>query len=180
MAVTGLAFGTNTKKVAASIMAVAASSMLLTACGDDSNDSTVVDDVTVAPTTTAAPEFEKKDASPQRDQSVYDTVTDQTLNVSYELQSTASNTLGPGTVVFVLVHNLNDVPLPVDALGTPSLRAYGTDYELLDEGSIKLDYPLGAGASTNLAFAFNSAYGNLYDAEFTIGNVTFKGDLNNS
>lgn len=179
MAVTSLALGTNTKKLATSVMAIAASSLLLTACGDD-GDSTVVDDVTVAPTTSAAPEFERKDAAPQRDQSVYETITDQTLNVSYELQSTASNTLGPGTVVFVLVHNLNDVSLPVDALGTPSLSAYGNDYELLDEGSIKLDYPLGAGASTNLAFAFNSAYGNLYDAEFTIGNVTFKGDLNNS
>lgn len=172
---------TTTRKMAAHVAAVSAFAMLLTACGgDNGGDTTVVDDVTVAPTTEAEPVFEEKDAAPQRDQSVYETVVDQKLNVSYELQSTASNTLGAGTVVFVLVHNLNDVPLPVDALGTPSFSAYGTEYELVEAGTIALDYPLGAGASTNLAFAFNSAYGNFYDGEFTIGNVTFKGDLNNS
>lgn len=173
---------TITRKTAASIAALSTSALLLTACGDDSanGDATVVDDVTVAPTTEAEPGFEEKEAAPQRDQSVYETVVDKKYNVSYELQSTASNTLGPGTVVFVLVKNLNDVPLPKDALGTPRFSAYGTEYELVSEGSIELDYDLGAGASTNLAFAFNSAYGNFYEGEFTIGNVTFKGDINNS
>lgn len=179
MAVSGF---TITRKIAASIVALSTSTLLLTACGDDSaeGDATVVDDLTVSPTTEAAPAFEEKDAEPQRDQSVSETVVDNKYNVSYELQSTASNTLGPGTVVFVLVKNLNDVPLPKDALGTPQFTSNGTEFEFVEEGSIKLDYDLGAGASTNLAFAFNAAYDNFYAGEFTIGNVTFKGDINNS
>lgn len=42
-----------------------------------------------------------------------------------------------------------------------------------------LDMPLGKGATANLQFAFDVSTGNLYDAEFQIGNVVFTGNLNN-
>ena len=44
---------------------------------------------------------------------------------------------------------------------------------------VGVDLPLGPGATTNAKYAFNVSTGNLWDAEFTIGNVTFKGNLNN-
>ena len=44
---------------------------------------------------------------------------------------------------------------------------------------VGLDIPLGPGATFNAKYAFNVATGNLWDARFTIGNVTFQGYLNN-
>ena len=44
---------------------------------------------------------------------------------------------------------------------------------------VGLDLPLGPGATVNAKFPFDVATGNLWDAKFTIGNVTFEGNLNN-
>ena len=43
---------------------------------------------------------------------------------------------------------------------------------------IGLDEPLRAGSTVNAKYAFDVAPGRLWDADFTIGNVTFSGNLN--
>ncbi len=117
-------------------------------------------------------------------------VKDDGLNVEWELQGVYSDSV-QGSVVTIKLHNLNDQALPVDAFEDPVLeRADGnggwSKIELLpynaatnpDVAAPGLDLPLGAGASTNLQYRFNVAPGNLWNARFTIGNVTYVGDLN--
>ena len=41
-----------------------------------------------------------------------------------------------------------------------------------------LDLPLGPGATTNVKLPFDVAAGSLSDAQLTIGNVRFQGNLN--
>ncbi|WP_231908962.1 hypothetical protein [Corynebacterium timonense] len=76
-----------------------------------------------------------------------------------------------------------------EALGQPTL-SYATDGNNKQEArpldpqesgvnQVGLDLPLGPGATTNLKYPFDVAPGNLWDAEFSIGNVTFEGNLNN-
>lgn len=115
-------------------------------------------------------------------------VLDEGLNVEYHFQGTAWGTYG-GTVVTVAVTNLNDEALPPEALGEPELRyddgTGSTTADLLEttvpEGApplqVPLDLPLGAGATTNLRFTYDVSRGNLYDAEFEIGNVIYEGNL---
>lgn len=116
-------------------------------------------------------------------------VKDEGLNVEYELQGLYSG--GGGTVLTVKIHNLNEVPMPADALSEPTLeRADGNGgwatVDLIDVdpavhpdvAAPGLDHPLGAGASTNLQYVYDVAPGNLWNARFSIGNVRYVGDLN--
>ena len=136
------------------------------------------------------PTFEAKDVDAEEVTSnLAAPVKDKVLNVEYELQGLYSG--GGGTVLTVKVHNLNEVPMPADALPEPTLeRADGNGgWATVDSIDVDpavhpdvaapgLDHPLGAGASTNLQYVYDVAPGNLWNARFNIGNVRFVGDLN--
>lgn len=140
------------------------------------------------PTGAPAPEFKADEVDPVvTDKLNGDRVEDPAMDLSYKWQGTSYEPNG-GTVVVVAVTNESDVPMPADAL-TPQLRynAGGASMQTADPKSaenadvdiIGVDLPLGPGATTNAKYAFDVSTGNLWDAEFTIGNVTFKGNLNN-
>ena len=136
------------------------------------------------------PAFEAKDVDAEEVTSnLAAPVKDKGLNVEYELQGLYSG--GGGTVLTVKIHNLNEVPMPADALPEPTLeRADGNGgWATVDSIDVDpavhpdvaapgLDHPLGAGASTNLQYVYDVAPGNLWNARFSIGNVRFVGDLN--
>lgn len=136
------------------------------------------------------PTFEAKDVDAEEVTSnLAAPVKDKGLNVEYELQGLYSG--GGGTVLTVKIHNLNEVPMPADALPEPTLeRADGNGgwatVDLIDVdpavhpdvAAPGLDHPLGAGASTNLQYVYDVAPGNLWNARFSIGNVRYVGDLN--
>ena len=71
-------------------------------------------------------------------------------------------------------YNVNSTSNPdmKDAKFMPIAEEAGVDI-------VGLDRPLGPGATVNAKYPFDVSTGNLWDAEFTIGNVTFKGNLNN-
>lgn len=110
-------------------------------------------------------------------------VDDRGLNVTWALQSSSYASNG-GTIITVKMTNNNDVILPADVLAPPLLFLNdGTEVPLLDAASAGiagqdgLDLPLGAHATTNLRYAFDTAPGNLWNAAFEIGNVRFEGNL---
>lgn len=143
----------------------------LVACSDDPalDPNTPIGAATKA---TETKTFEPKEASPVTVTNLKEPQTDPGLNIEVTLQATGANTEGAGSVVYLLVKNLNDVPLPPDVL-TVSLKGASP----VTAGTVGLDLPLGAGATTNLQFAFDASYGELYDAKFTIGNLIFQGNL---
>ena len=172
---------------------LSASALLLVACGSDGGASTQLtptESLEVTPTTNnPAPETRAVAPKEVPRSDFRDPVVDEGLNVEYHFQGTTLGDYG-GTVVSVAVTNLNDVPLPPQELAAPTLRynAGGGDMEeasMLEvevpAGSppvqVPLDLPLGAGATTNLHFTYDVSRGNLWDAEFRIGNVIFTGDL---
>lgn len=160
----------------AQIIGITAAALLLAGCTSESDS--ITEQMSVTPTTSAAPEFQPQEVDTVVAENPADTVHDPGLNVDFTIQKAAYNNEGPGSVVYVLVHNLNEVPLPTDAFSA-SLTAGGIEGNPMDAGTIALDLPLGAGASTNLQFAFDVSSGNLWDATFRIGNVEFNGNLNN-
>lgn len=120
-----------------------------------------------------------------------DRVKDPAMELSYKWQGSSYAPNG-GSVVVVAITNESDAPLPADAL-EPKLR-YNVNstsnpdmkdakfVPIAEEAGVDivgLDRPLGPGATVNAKFPFDVSTGNLWDAEFTIGNVTFKGNLNN-
>ena len=120
-----------------------------------------------------------------------DRVKDPAMELSYKWQGSSYAPNG-GSVVVVAITNESDAPLPADAL-EPKLR-YNVNstsnpdmkdakfMPIAEEAGVDivgLDRPLGPGATVNAKFPFDVSTGNLWDAEFTIGNVTFKGNLNN-
>ena len=120
-----------------------------------------------------------------------DRVKDPAMELSYKWQGSSYAPNG-GSVVVVAITNESDAPLPEDAL-EPKLR-YNVNstsnpdmkdakfMPIAEEAGVDivgLDRPLGPGATVNAKFPFDVSTGNLWDAEFTIGNVTFKGNLNN-
>ena len=112
-------------------------------------------------------------------------VTDRGLGVTWQLLRPYSDPWG-GTVVTILVTNDNEVPLPVDAFSDPVLSTSAGEipqlpYDPAVNTTVNppgLDAPLGAGASTNLQYRFNTYPGNLWDARLTLGNITWSGNLN--
>lgn len=157
---------------------VVAAGVVLAGCGDE-KESTEGLEVTTSQTPTFVPE---KASGIQAD-ALDDEVEDPGLHLAYTLQGTVSGQAG-GSIITVKVKNLNDIPVPPDALDEPTLKAAGgANVDLLDAedagvaGMDGLDRPLGAGATTNLRYPFDIAPGNLSNARFTIGNVTFIGQL---
>ena len=136
--------------------------------------------------------FEVNEADPLvSDEINGERVKDPAMELSYKWQGSSYAPNG-GSVVVVAITNESDAPLPEDAL-EPKLR-YNVNstsnpdmkdakfMPIAEEAGVDivgLDRPLGPGATVNAKFPFDVSTGNLWDAEFTIGNVTFKGNLNN-
>ncbi|WP_291314134.1 hypothetical protein [Corynebacterium sp. UBA2622] len=165
--------------------------LALAACGsDDSAKGPGATEIEVT-TPTGVPEeqFQSNDVDDvTTDKLNGDRVKDPGMDVSYVWQGTSSAPNG-GTVVVVAVTNNSDAPMPADALGTPKLtytsggnnreNAKSRTGEEAGVTSVGLDMPLGAGATVNLKYPFDVSPSNLWNAQFTIGNVTFDGNLNN-
>lgn len=170
--------------------AVVISALALTGCvSGDEAENAAGDDIEV---TTPAEEDEEKFEVSEADPVVSDKVTgerveDPAMELSYKWQG--SSYTPNGSVIVVAVTNESDVPMPADTL-KPQLRYNAGDNKMTDAkfngdaeatgvDVIGIDRPLGPGATVNAKYPFDVATGNLWDAEFTIGNVTFKGNLNN-
>ena len=184
--------------------AVLASTLALTACADgemaeDTASSTQVTAAEDAPQGQADDRigvqrktFGVNETDPVvSDKTDGERVEDPAMELSYKWQGTSYAPAG-GSVVVVAITNESDAPLPEDAL-TPKLRYNANSTSNPDMKDAKfqpvaeeagvdivgLDRPLGPGATVNAKYPFDVTTGNLWDAEFTIGNVTFKGNLNN-
>ncbi|ANE04533.1 hypothetical protein [Corynebacterium crudilactis] len=159
---------------------------LLAGCSGESADSqtTVSPDETIEVTTSATPVFQAEEVDPITVPSGDSKIKDPGLNVEFIFRGTGYGSNG-GSIIHIAVKNLNDAPLPTDAFKAPTLKI--DDYNgsqtsiepLSGDDNIPLDLPLGAGATTNLQYAFNTSNGSLWSAEFHIGNVIYSGNLNN-
>lgn len=195
----------RTRRPKAALTAAAlAAALALSACadaemGEDTISSTQVTAAEDAPQGQADDRigvqrkpFEVNEADPLvSDKTDGDRVKDPAMELSYKWQGSSYAPNG-GSVVVVAITNESDAPLPEDAL-EPKLR-YNVNstsnpdmkdakfMPIAEEAGVDivgLDRPLGPGATVNAKFPFDVSTGNLWDAEFTIGNVTFKGNLNN-
>ncbi|WIM67110.1 hypothetical protein QP027_08230 [Corynebacterium breve] len=184
------------KRVTALALACVTAASLV-ACGDSKStgESGADGESVITPTTGVATPSEAADAEFQINQ-VQPLVTDELggervddpgMKLSYTWQGTDYAPMG-GSVVTVAVTNNDEVPMPVEALGTPVLKftrnssqeeAASKSAEAAGIPQTGLDMQLGPGATTNVHYAFDVTTGNLWKAEFTIGNVTFSGNLNN-
>ncbi|MCZ9308192.1 hypothetical protein ACUY3K_06395 [Corynebacterium uberis] len=171
-------------KGSALIVGLTCAAALVVSCSSDADDTATGPGGSIEVTTSEAAAFQPKDVEPTTVEDFTEFVGDTGLNVRWKLQGTVGSNAG-GAVITLAVHNLNDVPLPADAIGDPTLTLNdGTQVNRLDAeaagvaGQDGLDRPLGVGATTNLRYAFDVAPGNLWDAQFKIGNVIFKGNLN--
>ena len=117
--------------------------------------------------------------------SLKEPVEDPAMGVTMHYQGTTSSPYG-GMTVMVAVRNDNEEPLTPETLGEPTLTYAGSTAPLSEATAsaggapvhVPLDLPLGAGATTNLQYTFNVNYADLNNAEFTLGNITFEGNLN--
>ena len=195
----------RTRRPKAALTAAAlAAALALSACadaemGEDTISSTQVTAAEDAPQGQADDRigvqrkpFEVNETDPVvSDKTNGDRVKDPAMELSYKWQGSSYAPNG-GSVVVVAITNESDAPLPADAL-EPKLR-YNVNstsnpdmkdakfVPIAEEAGVDivgLDRPLGPGATVNAKFPFDVSTGNLWDAEFTIGNVTFKGNLNN-
>ena len=195
----------RTRRPKAALAATAlAAALALSACadaemGEDTISSTQVTAAEDAPQGQADDRigvqrkpFEVNEADPLvSDKTNGDRVKDPAMELSYKWQGSSYAPNG-GSVVVVAITNESDAPLPEDAL-EPKLR-YNVNstsnpdmkdakfMPIAEEAGVDivgLDRPLGPGATVNAKYPFDVSTGNLWDAEFTIGNVTFKGNLNN-
>lgn len=173
------------------LAATLATSLALTACvtGDEAEEQGATgEDIEV---TTPAEEdeerFEVDEVDPKvTDETTGERVEDPAMDLSYKWQGTEYSP--NGSVVVVAVTNESDAPMPADTLSV-KLRyndgnsmqdaRFNPDAEAAGIDIVGVDHPLGPGATTNAKYPFDVSTGNLWDAEFTIGNVTFKGNLNN-
>ncbi|HHU66874.1 hypothetical protein [Corynebacterium sp.] len=165
-------------------LALLASSLLLTACsaGADGNGS----DESIHVSTSETPVAAASQVDPVQAETLRGKTTDPGLNVDMRYQGARSGNTG-GSIITVLVTNLNDEPLAVDALPQPTLTYNSGGGTMVDADPVSgddagmalgLDLPLGAGASTNVRYAFNVSPGNLWDAKLQVGNVIWEGNLN--
>lgn len=159
---------------------VAASLMFLVGCsGDGNNESENPDDMA---TSASAETFEPAAVDPVDAESPYDTTEDPGLNVEWTMYGASTAPISGDAVIHVRMENLNDVPVPPEALEGPTLSIGGSSVSQVDDETsgveTGLDLPLGAGATTNLRYVFDTNTWDLSDAEFQIGNVIFEGNLN--
>ncbi|QAU51885.1 hypothetical protein CPELA_03010 [Corynebacterium pelargi] len=156
--------------------AAALLSFALVACGGSESDDAAASISANAP---ATPVFEAKEVDVKTVDVSRSPEHDDGLNTTVRLQSANYNNQGGGSVIYVLLTNDNDAPLPADAFSDPTLTVNGESIDRVENGTVDLELPLEAHASTNLAYAFDVNFGNLSDAEFQIGNLKFKGNFTN-
>lgn len=153
---------------ALSVLAVAVAS-----CGGSSDPATEIE-ASASPTQT----FEPKQVEPKVVHQLNEAQHDDGLNATVQLQKIGYNNVGgTGTVVYFILRNDNDVPLPPSAIGDPKLMIADDEAPLMEAGTQKLDLPLGAHATVNLAYAFETPVSNLYNARLQIGNLIFEGSI---
>lgn len=117
-------------------------------------------------------------------------IKDEGLGVEFQFQGVYADDI-QGTVVTVAAKNVNDVPLPPEALGEPTLEIAdgqggwtavdSVPYDAEVNTTVNapgLDKPLGTQATTNLQYRFNTTVGNLWSARFSLGNIVWEGNLN--
>ncbi|GAB3597161.1 hypothetical protein GCM10027580_25800 [Corynebacterium faecale] len=163
-----------------------AAAALLAGCSGENADEQAADTPTesITVTTSETPTFEPQQVETVILEDGEDSAEDPGLNIRVHFQGTGFGTNG-GSVVYVAVTNLNEIPLPTDAIEQPTLRIVDYNGELMDiepidgDDNIPLDLPLGVGATTNLQWAYNTSNGSLWAAQFEIGNLLFDGNLNN-
>lgn len=154
------------------ILGLGAAALMLTGCA------TAVDQTATLPApamTADAPEttFAPRDIAPVIITEDFDEVHyDEGLNIDVQILKTAYDYEHNASVFYVLVKNRNTVPLPVDAIAV-----YFDGGAPVSDATIALDLPLGAGASTNLEYAFNVDYAKVRESRLTIGNLVYEGDL---
>ena len=94
-------------------------SLLLGGCsffgGDDSDTA-----ASVSASAAASPVFQAKEVSPITAAELDKPQTDPGLNVEITLQAAGYNPAGSGSVIYVLVKNLNEASLPTAALTVPT------------------------------------------------------------
>lgn len=182
------AFAKRLITVAAAGVGTIALSASLVSCDKDqdqvSNEITPSEVLEV--TTSTTPTFEPKQVEPSETTELVKSAHDEGLNVTYTLQGVRYAPNG-GSLIYVLITNDNDVPLPPEALSPVILKI--TDGaggwididRIADENSgvqSGLDLPLGAHASTNLKYVFDVNTAALWKAKLQIGNVIYDGNLN--
>ncbi|KQB86889.1 hypothetical protein [Corynebacterium lowii] len=162
---------------------VACCALVLTACSQGGEGTVGDPEGSIEVTTSETPAYQPQDVDTIVAENTGEPVVDTGLNVRWHLQGTVSGNAG-GSIITVEVTNLNDVAIPQDTIGDPTLTINGgTIVDRLDAeasgvlGQDGLDRPLGAHATTNLRYAFDVSPGNLYNAAFEIGNVRFEGSL---
>ncbi|MDO5076065.1 hypothetical protein [Corynebacterium sp.] len=182
--------GNNARKtllVGAGILVTSA--LVLAGCSafggkDDTADAESAES-TVSASAVSKPTFSAKDVDDVIVDEIYGNHHDPGLNVEWTLVGAQVAPYG-GVAVSLYIKNLNDVPLPPDAVksATLKLKDYSgnvTEVEPLDKDSSGvesgLDLPLGVGAKTTITYAFNTTIGNLYSSELKVGNVVFRGSL---
>ena len=162
--------------------------LTLTGCGsDDGAEETDTEIVSSSQT----PEFKEKDVDQKKvKDNLGEPVKDDGLGIEWTLQGVYPDDVS-GAVVTVMAKNTNDVPVPPEALDKPKLEiADGnnrfTGIDLIDFTPEQdpsalppgLDEPLGAGATTNLQYRFDTTAASLWNARLSIGNVVWEGNLN--
>lgn len=169
----------NRAKVAA--ICIVTVPFALAACSSGATNSSSGLSTTLTPST--AKEFVAKEANPVTTQDASKEIEDPGLNVRWRLRSVSSDSNG-GVVILLNLKNLNDAPLPPSALGQPTLKTKSGNAALMNTNSNSddsyvngLDLPLGAGATTSVRYKFNTTVSSTSDAELTIANVTWKGNL---
>lgn len=167
---------------------VAVLAFTLTACSEVQPADQVSPGGSLTVSTSATPTADAHDTAPITVNEIYGEVKDPGRGVTWHFQGTNPGNYG-GTVFNIAVTNDNDAPLSPESLGQPALRfSTGGRMEDVDqlntdvpEGAlppqIPLDRPLGVGATANLQYTFDITRSNLTNAEFTFGNVTWKGNL---
>ena len=164
-------------------LVILSSALLLTACGTDETDSP---EEGIVVTTSETPEAQPAAVEPVEAETLRGSTEDPGLNVEWVYQGVRSGPTG-GSVITVLVTNLNDEPLPPSAIPQPTLSYNSGGGSMVDAEPVAnedtdlplgLDLPLGPGASTNLRYAFNVSPGNMWDAKLQVGNVIWEGNLN--
>ena len=162
--------------------------LTLGGCVSEDDTATSTDIEVTAPTGAPQPEFHQEQVDPVTSTEITgERVDDPKMELSYKWQGSSYGT-GAGSIIVVAVTNKSDVPMPVDVL-KPKLRYNTGNNKFVDANPISaeqagvdilgVDRPLGPGATTNAKYAFDVTPDGLWDAEFTIGNVKFKGNLNN-
>lgn len=159
---------------------VASSLLFLVGCAGNGGGGT--DEAAPTSATDSSDTFEPESVDTVTADRVTEPFEDPGLHVEWTMYGASSAPQTGDAVIHVRMENLNDVPVPSDAIDGPTLSVGGEQITRVDDETsgleTGLDLPLGAGATTNLQYVFDTSQWNLTDAEFQIGNVIFNGNLN--